>query len=235
MCRWARHGFAKSLYTKKGFAWYQRLAEIVHREGCKLCAQLHQSDSNLKAMLKYIPGRAHRTQITMEELRPLLNEQVGPYITGLPAAQGARRSPTPLARRRCWPGKAGFDMVQIHGDRMCGSFSSGSVQPPHRCATAAAPENRARFAVEAVRAVRQPFAGACPSTTNWLSGRRTPTTATPACWKAKLGIFVPLLVEAGVTSFHVTLANHSSLGRIPSRPPTHPYFKGGGLLPEVLR
>ena len=29
--------------------------------------------------------------------------------------------------------------------------------------------------------------------------------------ESELGIFVPLLVEAGVTSFHVTLANHSSL------------------------
>ena len=45
--------------------------------------------------------------------------------------------------------------------------------------------------------------------------------------ESELGIFVPLLVEAGVTSFHVTLANHSSLeDTIP--PANHPYFKGEG-------
>ena len=48
--------FEKSLFDKKGFAWYQSLAEIVHSCGCKLCAQLHQSDSNMAAMLKYVPG-----------------------------------------------------------------------------------------------------------------------------------------------------------------------------------
>ena len=39
--------------------------------------------------------------------------------------------------------------------------------------------------------------------------------------------FVPLLTDAGVTSFHVTLANHSSLeDTIP--PAKHPYFKEQG-------
>ena len=42
-----------------------------------------------------------------------------------------------------------------------------------------------------------------------------------------MGIFVPLLTDAGVTSFHVTLANHSSLeDTIP--PAKHPYFKEQG-------
>ena len=45
--------------------------------------------------------------------------------------------------------------------------------------------------------------------------------------ESELGIFVPMLVEAGVTSFHVTLANHSSLeDTIPPR--NHPYFKDEG-------
>ena len=45
--------------------------------------------------------------------------------------------------------------------------------------------------------------------------------------ESELGVFVPLLEAAGVTSFHVTLANHSSLeDTIP--PANHPYFKGEG-------
>ena len=40
-------------------------------------------------------------------------------------------------------------------------------------------------------------------------------------------MFVPLLVQAGVTSFHVTLANHSALeNTIP--PASHPEFKETG-------
>lgn len=61
------HGFGLSLYSKKGFAFYKAPADAVHGEGRKLCAQLHQSDSNVKAMLKYIPGVLTK-RISMEEL-----------------------------------------------------------------------------------------------------------------------------------------------------------------------
>ena len=64
--------FEKSLFDKKGFAHYQKLVEIVHSYDCRICAQLHQSDSNMLAMLKYVPGVLTK-KISMEELRPLLN------------------------------------------------------------------------------------------------------------------------------------------------------------------
>ena len=119
------HGLGPSLYTRKGFDFYKTLADAVHQEGCRLCAQLHQSDSNLRAMVKYIPGVLTK-RISMEELRPLLNQQVGPYITGLPEKKiqeitEAFGTAAELALR------AGFDMVQVHGDRMCGSFSAPPV------------------------------------------------------------------------------------------------------------
>ena len=61
--------FGPSLYSKKGFAYYKAMVDAVHSEGCRICAQLHQSDSNLKGMLKYIPGVLTK-KISMEELRP---------------------------------------------------------------------------------------------------------------------------------------------------------------------
>ena len=48
--------FEKSLFDTKGFAFYQQVVKIAHDADCKVCAQLHQSDSNLLAMFKYIPG-----------------------------------------------------------------------------------------------------------------------------------------------------------------------------------
>lgn len=51
----ARFGFGQSLFTAKGFAAYRELTDILHRENCLACARLHQSDSNVKAMLKYVP------------------------------------------------------------------------------------------------------------------------------------------------------------------------------------
>ena len=116
------HGFGPSLYTKKGFQFYKELADTVHQEGCKLCAQLHQSDSNLKAMLKYIPGVLTK-RISMEQLRPLLNQQVGPYIIELPVKK-VKEITDAFGKAAELALQAGFDMVQVHGDRMCGSFSS---------------------------------------------------------------------------------------------------------------
>lgn len=50
----------------------------------------------------------------------------------------------------------------------------------------------------------------------------------------ELPVFVPLLEQAGVTSFHVTLANHAQLSdTIP--PANHPLFAAEGCFFAVLR
>ena len=196
--------FEKSLFDKKGFAYYQKLAEIVHSYDCRICAQLHQTDSNMLAMLKYVPGVLTK-KISMEELRPLLNAEVAPYISKL-SARKIHKIINGFGEAAVLAVKAGFDMVQVHGDRMCGSFSSTVFN--HRTDEyGGSAENRARFAVEAVKAIFQ-------ARIDYMTG-------------ADGGIFVPLLTDAGVTSFHVTLANHSSLeDTIP--PANHPYFKEQG-------
>ena len=114
--------FEKSLFDKKGFAYYQKLAEIVHSYDCRICAQLHQTDSNMLAMLKYVPGVLTK-KISMEELRPLLNAEVAPYISKL-STRKIHKIINGFGEAAVLAVKAGFDMVQVHGDRMCGSFSS---------------------------------------------------------------------------------------------------------------
>ena len=144
--------FGPSLYTKKGFDYYRTLTDMLHAQGCKVCAQLHQSDSNLKGMIRYIPGVLTK-RISMEELRPLLNQQVGPYITNLPAKK-VQSITSAFGTAAKLAVQAGFDMVQVHGDRMCGSFASSLFNQRTDC-YGGSPENRARFAVEAVTAIRR--------------------------------------------------------------------------------
>ena len=124
-----KHGFGPSLYTKKGFALYQRIAETVHAEGCLLCAQLHQSDSNIKAMLKYIPGVLTK-RISMADLRPLLNEQVGPYITQFAGTQDSRNHG--CLRGRC---RARAQSRLRHGANSrrphVRQLQLNRIQPPH--------------------------------------------------------------------------------------------------------
>ena len=109
--------FEKSLFDKKGFAYYQKLARIVHQENCRICAQLHQSDSNMLAMLKYVPGVLSK-KITMQQLRTLLNNEVSPYITKM-SQHKIHKIIQGFGEAAVLAVKADFDMVQVHGDRMC--------------------------------------------------------------------------------------------------------------------
>lgn len=215
--------FGHSLYSKKGFAHYQKLAETVHRHNCLICAQLHQSDTNFKGMIKYIPGVLSK-KITPQELRPLLNAQVAPYISTL-SIKKIKKITTAFGDAAVLAKKAGFDMVQVHGDRMCGSFCS-SVFNHRTDAYGGIAENRFRFALEAVSAIRTKLPD-YPIDYKLAVRQEEPHYGNAGVLDKELGILVPLLEKAGVTSFHVTLANHSDLqDTIPGA--KHPYFSEEG-------
>ena len=149
---------------------------------------------------------------------------MGPYITGLPEKKvkeitDAFGTAAELALQ------AGFDMVQVHGDRMCGSFSS-SVFNHRTDGYGGSPENRARFALEAVSAIRRRLPDV-PIDYKLAVRQENPHYGNAGVLEEELPIFVPLLEQAGVTSFHVTLANHGKLSdTIP--PKNHPEFGAEG-------
>lgn len=217
------HGFGPSLYTRKGMAFYKALTDAVHRENCLVCAQLHQSDSNMGAMVKYIPGLL-RGKISPQQLRGLLNDEVGPYVTGMPVKK-IQRITRAFGDAAVLARQAGFDMVQVHGDRMCGSFSS-TVYNHRTDDYGGSAENRARFALEAVRAVRSRLPD-LPIDYKLAVRMEQPHYGNAGVLESELPVFVPLLEQAGVTSFQVTLANHGELtDTIP--PANHPYFGAEG-------
>ena len=104
---------------------------------------------------------------------------------------------------------------------MCGSFSSALFN--HRTDEyGGSAENRARFAVEAVQAVRRRLPD-IPIDYKLPVRQESPAYGKAGVVESELSVFVPLLEQAGVTSFHVTLANHSDLSdTIP--PANHPEF-----------
>ena len=215
--------FEKSLFDAKGFAFYQQIVKIAHDVDCKVCAQLHQSDSNLLAMFKYIPCVLLK-KITPGQLREKLNDEVAPYITKM-SKRKIRTILRGFGKAAVLAKQAGFDMVQVHGDRMCGSFSS--VIFNHRTDEyGGSAENRARFAAEAVSAVHAAVPG-MPIDYKLAVRQENPHFGNAGVVVEELPVFVPLLEQAGVTSFHVTLANHSALeNTIP--PANHPYFNQPG-------
>lgn len=218
-----KSGFGPSLYTGKGRALYAKLARRVHAHGCLLCAQLHQSDSNAAALFTALPALlAHK--IDADGLRKRLNEAVGPYITNMPVRriEGIIQEFGEAAVRAR---EVGFDMVQVHGDRMCGSFSSALFNR-RADGYGGSAENRARFAVEAVAAVRARVPD-MPIDYKLAVRQEDPHYGNAGVPVSELPVFVPLLEQAGATSFHVTLADHGSLSdTIP--PASHPDFGAEG-------
>ena len=212
-----------SLYSRKGFLRYRRITETIHQNGALAAAQLHMSDSQLSRLIKYLPGMI-TGKIKPNELRILLNNTVSDYITGL-TDKRISEIIRGFGKAAVLAKKAGFDVIQIHGDRMCGSFSS-SIYNRRKDRYGGSPKNRARFACEAVAAVRR----ALPDITidfKLAVRQENPHYGNAGILMEELPVFVPLLEQAGVNSFHVTLANHSDLSdTIP--PASHPYFHGEG-------
>ena len=215
--------FGYSLYSQKGFAHYQKLAELAHRHGCRLCAQLHQNDTHFAGMFKYIP-QLLTGKLSQLELRTKINEETGDYISALSTekVRAITASFGPAARRAV---EAGFDMVQVHGDRMCGSFSSSIFNHRTDCYGGSV-ENRTRFAVEAVRAIRE-LNPDLPIDYKLAVRQEQPHYGNAGILEEELPVFVSALEAAGVTSFHVALANHGKLeDTIP--PADHPDFRDPG-------
>lgn len=212
-----------SLYSKKGFAHYQKLTDIAHSHDCRICAQLHQSDANWKGMIKYIPGVLSK-RISSQELRSLLNEQTAPYINRL-SLNRIYRITSSFGTAAFLAKKAGFDMVQVHGDRMCGSFSSSVYNHRTDCYGGSV-KNRARFAMEAIRYIHYALPG-YPIDYKLSIRQENPHYGNAGILDTELEEFIPLLEKAGVTSFHVALADHSDLrDTIPDA--KHPCFSEEG-------
>ena len=120
--------------------------------------------------------------------------------------------------------RAGFDGVEIHAvhegyliDQFAISLFNNRTDEYGGTA-----DNRARFAVEAVSAVREKLPD-MPIDYKLAVRQENPHYGNAGVIEDELKVFVPMLEKAGVTSFHVTLANHSDLeNTIP--PKNHPYF-----------
>ncbi len=193
-----------SLYDEKGFAFYAQITAAAHAHGAKISAQLHMSDSDLAGMKALLPA-LRAGKLTPDDLRRKMNEMTGPYITGLPD-ETIEQIIAGFGQAAVLAQEAGFDMVQVHGDRMCGSFSS-SVYNHRTDAYGGTPENRARFAVSCVQAVRRAVPD-MPIEYKLAVRQENPHYGNAGILVEELPVFLPLLDAAGVDCYEVALANH---------------------------
>ena len=209
------------IYDSRQIKSFQLICEAVHRHGAKIFIQLHHGgreappacNGGRQAMapsveLNSVVGRATilPREMTIEDIDNL----VGKYV------QAAVNSEL-----------AGADGVEVHAAH--GYLVQQFLSPYTNKRTdeyGGTAENRARFAVEAVSAVREKLPD-MPIDYKLAVRQENPHYGNAGVIEDELKVFVPMLEKAGVTSFHVTLANHSDLeNTIP--PKNHPYFSEPG-------
>lgn len=207
-----RFGTQPFLYEPEGFRYYQRLAQTVRRENCKICAQL------------YLPDSVADPCGEEKELRRLDRVELPGYLSALPA-QKLRAYALSFAQAAQLAQAAGFDMVQVLGDQMLGSFCS-AVFNTRTDLYGGSVENRLRLAQECVRSIRAHLP-TLPIDYKITVRQENPHYGNAGVLQEELSVAVPILQAAGVTSFHVTLANHGQLNDV-IPPRRHPYFGGEG-------
>lgn len=192
----------------------REFTDAIHHEGAIVAAQIfcQEYDVQEAGRLLQTKGRGAAAEYVHHAMETYCND-----ISHTDIAAIQDRFATTAVRAR----EAGFDVIQVHGDRLIGMFSS-PVLNTRTDEYGGSLENRARFAREVVRRVR----AAVPELaidyklaiirTDPPMGRGGPTL--PEAQR-----LAPWLVEDGVDGFHVCLANHGALADTTPAMGTQPF------------
>lgn len=206
---------------------FRQITERCHRYDCKVSAQLFHPEYD-PVLIRSLYLRARNGEgITPDEVRRRLAENTREYCDTLtePEIEQIIRAFAAAAVRA---EKAGFDMVQIHGDRLIGSFTSPLFN--HREDVFG---GHAKLPVRIVRAVRE----AVPDMTvdyKLTVRMENKKLGRGGISEAEVPEFVRMLDGCGVDSYHVSLANHTDTDdTIPLK--NHPQLTGEGCFVNLAK
>lgn len=193
--------------------YFRQIIDVCHRYDCKVSAQLFHPEYDVLQIreLYQLMGRTEPQKVRTElshSIETFCDTLTPDHIAEILIAFeiAANRAET-----------IGFDMIQIHGDRLAGSFTS-----PHFNHRTDAYGDYRKFPVKLVSAIRK---GALHLPLDYKLTIRTenPDYGRGGIAADQISEFVRLLENAGIDSFHVSLANHTTTGdTIPAA--DHPYF-----------
>lgn len=216
-----------SLDSMKYEDWFASVLEVCHKYGCKVSAQLFHPEYDVLYMKELYKKAKSGEGVSPEEARRELSRSTQNYCDKL-AGDEIETIIAAFWDAAVRAEKIGFDMVQIHGDRLLGSFTSPLFN--HREDVFA---GHMELPVRIAKAVRE----AVPS-------MPVDYKLTVRMDQEKLGrggISQKEIPEAvfkldacGVDSYHVTLANHTDIeDTIPAR--NHPVLKGEGCFANLAK
>jgi len=192
----------------------RQLVDEVHAEGACIAAQLFHQEYDTAEIGRVMTAEGR------DAARKRLHADMDDYCNRLtPGDIAAIRERFRRAALRVR--EAGFDLIELHGDRLVGMFTSGLLNR-RTDAYGGSLQNRARFALEIVQTIRK----AVPDLpieyklsiirTDPLMGRAGPTLE-------EAQVLAGWLEDAGVVGFHVALANHGAIGDTIPAMGTQPY------------
>lgn len=211
---------APGLDSDRSLEEFGRIITLCHQYGCKVSAQLfHPEYDPVYIRGLYLKSRSG-DGISPDEVRRLLAENTLEYCDKL-TAEEVERMIQAFADAAERAGRAGFDMVQIHGDRLVGSFTSPLFN--HRSDRFGSHVELPRQIVRAVRE-RMPELPVDYKLTIRMEKEKL---GRGGISEAEVPEFVREMDRCGVDSYHVTLANHTDVeNTIPRR--NHRLLPGEG-------
>ena len=183
-------------------AGHKRLTDAVHKEGGKVCAQIYYPEVDPDIVMTEM--RKSGMEEAMRQYHILFNEYVNQVDY-----DGIKKMQDKIVECAVRAKEAGYDMLQLHGDRIVGMFCS-PILNKRDDEYGGSFENRSRFALEVVEKIKRRL----PEMT--LDYKLAIIRMEP-----RIGNGGPTLEEAkrlakqlealGVDSFHVCIANHGDV------------------------
>jgi 2,4-dienoyl-CoA reductase-like NADH-dependent reductase (Old Yellow Enzyme family)/thioredoxin reductase len=192
----------------------RQLADEVHAEGACIAAQLFHQEYDTAEIGRVMTAEGR------DAARKRLHADMDDYCNRLTLDEiAAIRERFRRAALRVR--EAGFDLIELHGDRLVGMFTSGLLNR-RTDAYGGSLQNRARFALEVVQTIREAVPD-LPIEYKLSIVRTDPPMGKAGPTLEEAQILAGWLEEAGVVGFHVALANHGAIGDTIPAMGTQPY------------
>lgn len=186
------------LHTDEQISGFITLTEAVHRHGAKIGAQIFYPEYDVEAL------NAMAASGDMRGIREKLHYDMEHFVDEATEEKlmGIITCMTECAVRA---GKAGFDAIQIHGDRLAGVLCSTKMN--HRTDRfGGSLENRVRFSRMLVQSIK---AAVPHMMIEYKLSIITPETGRGGIDYQDAAVFAGWLQEDGVQLLHVAQANHT--------------------------
>jgi len=181
----------------------RELVRAVHHAGAKIGAQVYHGEYNPDQLDAIFADKG------IDAVKQKMHEDLNDYCNKI-TKEEIKTIQQRIVDAAIRADKCGFDMIQIHGDRIVGMFAS-PILNKRTDEYGGSLENRARFALELVQMIRKELPNKALEykmvmiRTNPPLGKGGPTIE-----EGK--IMAAWLEQAGINSFHVSLANHGFIG-----------------------